>query len=118
MANNSEWYRILSKTLDLRTYPLPLLVLAGDTVRPASVWSTVRRHHVNPTNRERNSLAIARPSAARIAPAQHSARGRAKLHMSLLPVIDPGAIKQHRIAVNYENKSRHVSAALGVPRTA
>jgi hypothetical protein len=32
--------------------------------------------------------------------------------MSLLPVIDPGAIKQHRIAVNYENNSRHVSAAL------
>lgn len=40
------------------------------------------------------------------------ARGRAKVHMSLLPVIDPSAIKQHRIAVNYENNFRHVSAAL------
>lgn len=39
--------------------------------------------------------------------------------MSLLPVIDPGAIKQHRIAVNDENNSRHVSVAfaLGVKAT-
>jgi len=61
------------------------------------------RHRANSANRGRGPLAIARSSAKRIAPAQHRARGRAKLHMSLLPVIDPDAIKQHRIAVNHEN---------------
>lgn len=66
--------------------------------------STPLRHlsRVFTEHSQSRSLAPARPS--RIAPAQHSARGRAKLHMSLLPVIDPGAIKQHRIAVNRENK--------------
>ncbi|OAD57521.1 hypothetical protein WN48_01930 [Eufriesea mexicana] len=29
--------------------------------------------------------------------------------MSLLPVIDPGTIKQHCIAVNYENNSGHAA---------
>lgn len=79
-----------------------------------------RGNPANPANRQSGGdlVAIARPPAERIAPAQHGARGRAKLHMSLLPVIDPGTIKQHRIAVNYENKPRHVSVALGVPRTA
>ena len=80
---------------------------------PVSVRDPGRvvRHCANSANHERLPLAIARRAVACIAPAQHGARGRAKLHMSLLPVIDPGAIKQHRIAVNYENTElRHVSA--------
>jgi len=63
--------------------------------------------------RTARDCALSRETQCASAPVQHSARGRAKFHMSLLPVIDPGVIKQHRIAVNFENKARHVSTVLG-----